>query len=163
LSESNPPPGQVPPGWGQQPAYPQQTLLPQQVQRGRSRKPLVVGLVIALIVAVGGIVAWQLLKDNGEQTRTAYCSALRRLTHNGDLTTALSGANVSTLAQLANVQKLAPDAVRGDWTTLQSLASSAQSGQIDASSAIKALTSLQAIADDAKSKCAITINIPNLP
>jgi predicted negative regulator of RcsB-dependent stress response len=163
LSESNPPPAQVPPGWGQQPAYPQQTLLPQQVQRGRSRKPLVIGLVIALVLAIGGIVAWQLLKDNGEQTRTAYCSALRRLTHNGDITTALSRADASTLGQLADVQKLAPDAVRGDWATLQSLAASTQGGQIDASTAIKALTSLQAIADDAKNKCAITMNVPGLP
>jgi hypothetical protein len=132
------------------------------VKRGRSRKPLVIGLVVALLIAIGGIVAWQLLKDNGEGTRAAYCAALKKLTNNGDITAALSGADAGTLNQLSKVQSLAPDAVKDDWDTLQSLTQSAQSGNVDYSVAIKALGALKSISDDADSKCGITMNVPGL-
>lgn len=148
--------------WQPQRAYPQQALLPQEVQRGRSRKPLIIGLVVALVLAVGGIVAWQLLKGNGEQTRVAYCAALKQLTNNGDIVGALSQADASTLSQLTKVQSLAPDAVKGDWDTLQSLAKTAQSGQVGPSSAIAALSALRSISDDANSKCGIRMNVPGL-
>lgn len=174
MSPPEPPPGQPPPGWrppppaqpqpGWQPVgYPQQTLSAQNVQRGRSRKPLVIGLVVALLLAVGGVVAWQLLRDDGEGTRAAYCSALRTLTNNGDVMSVVSTADASTLNQLAKVQQLAPNAVRDDWDSLQSLAQSAQTGNVDYSAAIKALTSLKAIADDAKSNCSISMDVPGLP
>jgi hypothetical protein len=156
------PPGQPGQPGQSQSAYPQQTLLPQEVKRGRSRKPLVIGLVVALLIAAGGIVAWQLLKDNGEETRAAYCAALKKLTNNGDITAALSGAGTDTLSQLGKVQSLAPAAVKGDWDTLQSLSQSAQSGNVDASVAIKAFSALKSIADDADSKCGIPMNVPGL-
>jgi hypothetical protein len=143
-------------------AYPQQTLLPHEVKPGKSRKPLVIALVLALVLVVGGVVAWQLLKDNGESTRAAYCSALKSLTNNGDLTTALSGAGASTFGQVNKVVSLAPDAVKSDWTSLQSLATSAQSGNLGYSSALQALSALNAIATDAQSNCSITLNVPGL-
>jgi hypothetical protein len=163
-----PPPG-PPPSYQQQGShtqpgsYPQQTLLPQHVEQSRSRRPLVIGLVVALVVAAGGIIAWQLLRDNGESTRAAYCTALRKLTANGDITTALAGADAGTFDQLNRVQSLAPDVVKGDWASLQSLARSTRTGRVDYASAISALTSLRAISDDAKSKCAITLDVPGLP
>jgi hypothetical protein len=144
-------------------SYPQQTLLPQQVQQSRSRRPLVIGLVLVLLLAAGGIVAWQALRDNGESTRAAYCTALRKLTANGDITTALAGADAGTLDQLTRARELAPDVVKDDWASLQSLARSTQTGQVDYASAIRALTSLKAISDDAKSKCALTLDVPGLP
>ncbi len=151
------------PDWQAPPNYPQQTLLPQEVKPGKSRKPLVIALVLALVLVVGGVVAWRLLRDNGESTRAAYCSALKSLTNNGDLTSALSGAGASTFGQVNKVVSLAPDAVKSDWTALQSLATSAQSGNGGYSSALQALSSLQAIANDAQSNCGITMNIPGLP
>lgn len=184
MSSSWPPPPDQPPGqrsgpqqspstWqpvspeqpqaGERPVYPQQTLSEQQVRPGRSRKPLLIGLVAALLLAIAAGVAWQLLKDDGEDTRAAYCSALKTLTHNGDLLGAASGADASSLNQLAEVQRLAPDVVSDDWDDLQSAAQSAQSGNVDFSQALKGLTSLRAIADDADSKCGITMDVPGLP
>lgn len=158
-----PPPGsQPPPGWPPG-GYPQQTLSNQDVQQGRSRKPLVIGLVVALLLAAGGLVAWQLLKDDGEGTRAAYCSALRNVTHNGDLMEAIAAADASTLTRLTKVQQLAPSVIKDDWNSFQSLAQSTQSGNVDYNVAIKALTALKNIADDAKSNCSITINVPGLP
>ena len=143
-------------------SYPRQTLLPQQVQRRRSRTPLYVGLAL-LLVLVGGVIAWRMFASSGEDTRAAYCSALKRLTHNGDLQAALSQADVKTLDQVLTVQRLAPQTVRADWTTLQSLATSAQSGNPNMFTALKALTALRSIADDARSHCGIPMTIPLSP
>ncbi len=154
-----------PPSAGQQHAYPQQTLLPQEVRSGRSRKPLLIGALAVVLLIIGGVVAWQLLKDDGEDTRAAYCSALKDLTNNGDIMTALSTADASSLGRIQRVVQLAPDAVRDDWDTLQSLVSSSQTGQgnIDVSLALKAFGAFRAISDDAQSKCSITMDVPGLP
>ena len=148
--------------FGGQRSYPQQTLSEQEVKPGRSRKPLVIGLVVALVLAIGAGVAWQLLQGDGESTRAAYCSALKDLTHNGDLMRAVPGADASSLNQVVEVQRLAPDAVKDDWDALQSAAQSAQSGEVDYSMALRALTSLRAISDDADSNCGITMDMPGL-
>ncbi len=177
-----PPPGwrptepqQPPPGWsapqpqqpgsGWQPVYPQQTLSQQEVKPGRNRKPLYLGLLVAVVLIIGGVVAWQLLKDDGEDTRAAYCSALRDLTNDGDLMSAISTADASSLSQIESVHQLAPNAVRDDWDTLQTLVSSAQNepDNFDVSAALKALTALRAISSDAESECGITMDVPGLP
>jgi hypothetical protein len=147
---------------GEHRVYPQQALSDQEVKPGRNRKPLYLGLLVALVLLVGGVVAWQLLKDDGEDTRAAYCSALKTLTNDGDLTGALGSADASSLNQVAEVQRLAPDAVRDDWDKLQSAIQSAQSGNVDFSNALNALTSLRAISDDAGDNCGITMDVPGL-
>ncbi len=170
-----PPPQQPPHGWrpsqpqqpgsGWQPVYPQQTLSQQEVKPGRNRKPVYIGLLVAAVLIIGGVVAWQLLKDDGEDTRAAYCSALRDLTNDGDLMSAISTADASSLSQIESVHQLAPNAVRDDWDTLQTLVSSAQNepDNIDVSAALKALTALRAISSDAESECGITMDVPGLP
>lgn len=166
-----PPPGWHPPqpqqqaGSGWQPVYPQQTLSQQEVKPGRNRKPIYLGLLVAVVLIIGGVVAWQLLKDDGEDTRAAYCSALRDLTNNGDLMSALSTAEAASLGQLEQVQQLAPDAVREDWDTLQALVNSAQNepDNIDFSAMVKAATALRGISSDAESECGITMDVPGLP
>ncbi len=145
------------------PSYPHQTLLPQQVQQSRSRTPLYIGLVVLLLLAVGGVVAWRILNNGDESTRAAYCRGLKHLTHNGDLQGALSNASLATLNSVLKLERLAPTAVRSDWKTLQSLATSAQSGNANYATALQALTALQSIADDAKSHCGIPMKIPGLP
>ncbi len=158
-----PPRGQQPPQW-QQPAYPQQTLSEQEVKPGRNRKPLYLGLLAAAVLIIGGLVAWQLLKDDGEDTRAAYCAELKDVTHNGNLMSAFSTADGSELTQLDRLHQLAPDAVRDDWDTLQRLFESAQSfGNVDYGAAVKALTAMKAITDDAESECGITMDVPGLP
>lgn len=170
-----PPPDQPPTGWqpgqpqqpesGWQPVYPQQTLSQQEVKPGRNRKPLYIGLVVALVLIIGGVVAWQLLKDDGENTRAAYCSALSDLTNDGDLMSAVSTADAASLSKIESVHQLAPNAVRDDWDTLQSVVSSAQNepDNIDLSAMVKALTALKAISSDAESECGITMDVPGLP
>lgn len=155
------PPHQPPPGW--QPVYPQQTLSQQEVKPGRNRKPLYLCLLAAVVLVIGGLVAWQLLKDDGEDTRAAYCAELKDVTHNGDLMSAFSAADGSELNQLDRLHQLAPDAVRDDWDTLQRLFESAQSfGNVDYGAAVKALTAMKAITDDAESECGITMDVPGL-
>lgn len=137
----------------------------QEVKPGRNRKPLYIGLVVALVLIIGGVVAWQLLKDDGEGTRAAYCSALSDLTNDGDLMSAVSTADASSLAQIERVRQLAPNAVRDDWDTLQSVVSSAQNepDAIDMSAVLEAATALRAISSDAESECGITMDLPGLP
>lgn len=174
MSSSWPPQQQPPPGWqpgsapqpppGGQPVYPQQTLSQQEVKPGRNRKPLYLGLLAAVALIIGGLVAWQLLKDDGEDTRAAYCAEMKDLTHDGDLTSALNAADASSLNQLEKLQQLAPNVVRDDWDTLQSLFESAQSyGKVDYGAAVKAFGALKAIADDAESECGIPMDVPGLP
>jgi predicted negative regulator of RcsB-dependent stress response len=145
-------------------SYPQQTLLPQQVERRRSRTPLYVGLLVVLVLVISAVVAWRVFGSSADSTRAAYCSTLKRVTHNGDLRGALSTANVRSLNQVAKLEQLAPSTVRGDWDTLQSLVTSAQAGnKPDVSTAISALTALKGIADEARKACGIPMRIPGLP
>lgn len=88
---------------------------------------------------------------------------MKSLTNNGDLMGALSSADATSLDQVSEVQRLAPNAVRDDWDDLQSALRSAQSGNVDYSEALNALTSLRTITDDASDNCGITMDVPGLP
>lgn len=45
--------------------YPKQALSDQEVKPGRNRKLIYLGLLVALVLVVGGLIAWQLLRDDG--------------------------------------------------------------------------------------------------
>lgn len=164
-------PGQ-PPGYGQppaygqgygqpgQPAYPQAHLLPQEVHPGKNRRPLVIGLVVAMVLVAGGIGGWLVLRDHGEGTRAEYCAALKTLTNDGDLGSAITGLDSSDArARLDRVRELAPRAVRTDWDTVYDGVDSTQSGEIDVTKVLEAVGALQNIASDADKKCDLQINI----
>ena len=140
--------------------YPRQQLLPQEIKPGRNRTPLYIGLGLAMVLVIGGAVAYLTLRSNGEETRAAYCAALRKLTHNGDLTGAVDGANTSTLDQIKEVRRLAPNAVSDDWSKLWDIAEQAQSGSPDYSQALTAYNALKVIAQDASDKCSLDLNMP---
>ena len=142
------------PAYSPAPQYPQQQLLPQEVQPGRSRLPLLIGLVVVLALVGGGVAAWFLLRDEGENTRAEYCAGLKELTDDGDLLGVAGAADESTLAQLEKVADLAPDAVEADWQRLRDLAASEE---ITASSGIAAYAAFQSIVRDAEDKCGMDI------
>ncbi len=146
------------------PVYPQQELLPQEVKPGRSRLPLVIGLVVVFALIAGGVVTWLLLRNTGEDTRAQYCSALRTLTNNGDVTSAIGSADASTAEVLQQVLDTAPTAVKPDWQTLRDLGNTASTSpdNVDISSALKAYSAYQSIARDARDNCNLTINLPGL-
>lgn len=148
------PPGQPGPGS----AYPHQHLLPQQVQRGVNRKPLylVVAAVLALLL-IGGIL-FVVLRDDGEDNRAEYCAELRDLTDNGDLGSALSGADQTTLDRIRKLQDTAPSAVADDWTKIvDTMDATIQSQSPNPSELLTALGALRAIASDAKQNCGLDI------
>ena len=143
--------------------YPQQELLPQDVRPGRNRTPLIIAAVAVLVLAaaVGG--AYLLLRDDGESTRSAYCESLTELTAGGDLSAAAEAMGPEVSEQLQQVIDEAPDAVADDWRRLRDLGTSAASqGDLDASAAIDALESVQAIAADARDECDLPIELPDL-
>lgn len=146
---------------GQYPAgqYPQQQLLPQDVKPGRSRLPLLIGVVVVLVLIGGGVAAWFLLRADGEDTRAAYCAQLKTLTNDGDLMGTVAAADESTLAQLEQVTAVAPAAVADDWQRLEKLAASAD---ISVSSGLAAFSALQSIVKDAEDKCGMDIPLPGL-
>ncbi len=156
MSEENPRPWERQP----EPSYPRQQLLPQEIRPGRSRRSLVIGLVLVLALVVGGGVAYLVMRDDGEGSRQAYCSALRDLTQGGDLMAAVEGANAKTLGQLDKVQQVAPGAVADDWSTLMSIAYEAQGGSPDMAQALTAFNSLRVIATDAKQNCELDLGLP---
>ena len=172
MSQQGPPPAGVPGGppppwggpqhqpYGSQPQYPRQNLLPQQVQPPPSRRPLIIGIAVACAVVLVGVVAFLLVRDDGEDTRAAYCAALRDLTRDGDLVGAASTADASTLNELREVRDLAPPAVADDWKRLESAASSAQSGSPDLGKVIEALGAVKVIARDAEDNCDLKLDIP---
>lgn len=141
--------------------YPQQELLPQDVRPGRSRTPLIIAVVSVVVLAaiVGG--AYLLLRDDGEDTRAAYCDALRELTADGDLSAAAAAIGPEITDQLQQLIDDAPDSVADDWRKLRELAAS-DAGQPDASVTMDALESLQAILADARNNCDLPIEVPNL-
>jgi len=146
--------GESPPALSPAPQYPQQQLLPQDVKPGRSRVPQVIGVLVVLAVLGGGLLAWFLLRDDGEDTRAQYCAELNELTDGGDLMGMVEGANESTLLQLETVADLAPGAVEADWQRLRDLAESAD---LTASSGLAAYAALQSIIRDAEDNCGIDI------
>lgn len=152
-----------PPGHGPGPTrYPQQQLSPQEIQPSRSRKPLFIGIAVAVALIVGGLVTWALLDDAGEDTRAQYCAVLKQLTAGGDLTAAVSSAEEGALDQVTLAYELAPDAVQGHWETLEAVSTSLQSDSFDTSLVVKAYGALRAIARDAESNCDLTIEGPGL-
>lgn len=154
------------PGWqddnGTNRPYPRQNLLPQEVKPGRSRAPLFIGIAVVLALVIAGGIAYLVLRDDGEDTRAAYCAALRDLTKNGDLVAAVEGANQSTVDDLKAVMDLAPNAVAGAWEKLQQGIESAQSGSPDMSQALSIFGALKSISQDAKNNCDLDLNIPML-
>lgn len=149
--------------WESQPGgqpYPRQHLLPQEIKPGRNRKPMfiTIGVVLALVIA-GGI-AYLALRDNGESNREAYCAALRDLTHNGDLTSAIDSADQSTVDKIQTVMDLAPDSVADSWRTLDRGIKNAQSGSPDMEQALSLFSALKTIAGDAQDNCNLDLNIP---
>jgi hypothetical protein len=162
------PPG--PPGgqqYGQPPqtGYPQQELLPQDVQPGRSRASLVVGLIVVLALIGGGIAAWLLLRDNGESTRAAYCAAIKKAAPGSDLTSAVAGGQGSITEQAKHLADLAPGAVSNDWKTLESFVASAEKSQdnLDVTSALSAIGALKDIIQDSNDNCGTTFKSPLSP
>lgn len=143
--------GQAPPPSG----YPQQDLLPQDVKPGRSRKPLVIGLVVALALVAGGITAWLLLRDDGESTREAYCTAVTELAPNDDLIGAISNADTATLDRAKELPGLAPTSVADDWKTIEEMLTSASqsSSQLSPTMVLQAYGALQSIIDDSNKNC----------
>ena len=87
--------GQTPP-----PQYPRQNLLPQEVKPGRNRKPLFIAIAVVIALVIAGGIAFLVLRDDGEDTREAYCAALRDLTGDGDVMSALSDADAGTADKL---------------------------------------------------------------
>ncbi len=144
--------------------YPRQELLPQDIKPGRNRKPIFIGIGVALVLIIGGVAAYFVFRDDGEDNREAYCAALRDVTDNGDLTSALDGADSSTVSDLQEVVDLAPNAVSNEWKTLTDFVEDAQqSGEPDYGKALNAFTALREIRSDAESKCDLSLDIPMMP
>jgi hypothetical protein len=136
--------------------------LPQEVKPGRNRKPLFIAIAVVIALVIAGGIAYLVLRDDGEDTRAAYCAALRDLTDNGDLMGALGNADASTADKLKTAMDLAPDAVAGDWKKLNEAIQSGQSGSPDMSHALALFESLRSIANDAQTKCDLDLGIPML-
>lgn len=140
-------------------SYPRQELLPQQVAPSRSRLPLVIGAVVVVLVVVAGLLAWFLLRDDGEDTRAAYCDAVRELTNDGDLQGALSGGLTDAPAAVAKVRDLAPTAVRSEWDDLYDLVQNPPTGGPDITTGLRLVSDLRVIVKDANDKCGTNINL----
>jgi hypothetical protein len=147
------------------PAYPQQDLLPQQVQPGRSRRPLVIVLVVALLVAGGGVGAWLLLRDNGESGRAAYCAQFKKLVPDNDLVSAVTSADASTAANLKKLADQAPATVHKDWQTLTALIDQLQNSasQPNLAQLATAFGALKQVIRDANDHCGMSMQVPSLP
>ncbi|MGI8578348.1 MAG: hypothetical protein ACR2KG_10630 [Nocardioidaceae bacterium] len=152
---------QPPDGYQPAPAqYPQQQLLPQDVQSSRSRKPLIISLIVVLALIVGAVVAWAVLRNNGDSTRAAYCNQLKQVTNNGNLMGLATSGNAPTLAQVKKLQQLAPSAVKPQWDDLFALVGRGTTGSTDPSMVLRVLNDFQVIANDASANCGIKINLP---
>ena len=156
------------PGWqdsGQapHPQYPRQNLLPQEVKPGRNRKPLFITIAVVIALVIAGGIAFLVLRDDGEDTREAYCAALRDLTGDGDLMGGLSGADAATADKLKTAMDLAPERRRRRLEEARRRDLVRRSpARPDMSEALSLFSSLRAIADDAQSKCDLDLGIPML-
>ncbi len=139
--------------------YPQQQLLPQDIKPRRSRLPQVIGLVVVLALVAGGLAAWFLLRDDGEDTRAAYCAEFRSFLDDGDLLGLLASADQSTLVQLQKLAELAPAVVDAAWQRLQNLM---DAGELSMTSAAAAYSAGQSIVRDAEENCGMDIPLPGL-
>ncbi len=147
---------------GSGPQYPRQNLLPQEVKPGRNRAPIFIGIGVVLALVVAGAIAYLVLRDDGEGTRAAYCSALRELTNNGDVISAVEGADPRSVDDFKAVVDLAPNAVADDWAKIDKGIRDAQSGSPDMSQALAIFGALRVIAKDAKDNCDLDLGIPML-
>ncbi|MEJ7706996.1 MAG: hypothetical protein WKF82_06735 [Nocardioidaceae bacterium] len=106
------------------------------------------------------VTAYLLLRDDGEDTRAEYCSALREFTDDGDLLSAVAGADASALSEFERIEGLAPQTVGADWQALRDLTETIQRGEIDVVTGMSAVSHLRSIAADADQECGLTIDIP---
>ncbi len=151
------------PGTGFTPGvYPQQQLLPHEVQHGTNRTPIYIGVAIVLALIVAGGAAFFLLRGENDDNRAEYCAELRDVTDDGDLSSALSGADPSMFDRLLAIGDIAPDAVADDWSAITKFIDDASGATPDLASAIEAFNALQVIANDAEANCDLTLEIPSL-
>ncbi len=144
-------------------SYPQQQLSEQQVQPGTNRRPIYVGSAVAVVLLVVSAVLFTVLRDKGEDTRAEYCAELKDLTNEGDLASAFSTADESSVSRLLTIREIAPDAVADDWTLVSDVVQSGLDGQEpDLPRMLTAFNALRVIAADAKSNCDLDINLPSL-
>ncbi len=169
MSDQQPPSTGERPGSGQQPmfggparVYPQQELLPQDIQPGRSRLGWIIALVVVIVLIGAGFAGWLILRDDGESGRAAYCSTLKKLIPGNDLLSAVGNGQASSLDQLHRLTGLAPSAVAGDWKTLASVASTVQgsSSQPDSGTFLSALGAIEHIVSDANDHCGMSLTLP---
>jgi hypothetical protein len=146
------------------PVYPKQDLLPQQVASGSNRKPLIIGIAVVLVLALGGVGAYVLMRDNEDADRAAYCDQLRELTKGGDLSAAMQAFGPELTDELQRLIDAAPDTVADDWQKLHTLFASTNGGEdVDMSRALEAYEAVQTIARDANDECDLPIEIPTVP
>lgn len=139
--------------------YPHQQLLPQEVKPRRSRLPQIIGLVVVLALVAGGLAAWFLLRDDGEDTRAEYCAAFQAFLGDGDLLGVLASADQSTLTQLEKLAELAPTVVDAAWQRLQDLV---DAGELSITGFAAAYSAGQSIVRDAEDNCGMDIPLPGL-
>jgi hypothetical protein len=154
-----------PPPYGEAPRpapYPRQELLPQQVHPGRSRLPLLIAAIAVVAALVLALVGWRVFHGDGEDTRAAYCAALRKATGAGGLGGLASTATTGRVVPKAitDLADLAPQSVRNQWDDLIQLVRSLPGGSPDVGQAARAFTDVQAIIADAKSACGLDLQIP---
>ncbi|MBA3232963.1 MAG: hypothetical protein H0T17_03295 [Propionibacteriales bacterium] len=143
--------------------YPTQRLSEQQVRHGTSRRPLYLSLAVAVALLLTAGVLFAVFRDKGEDTRAEYCAELEDLTRGGDLSSAVSSADQSSVARLLKMKDIAPDAVSDDWTLVSDVVSSGLEGtDPDLSRMLSVLNAFKVISADAKSNCGLDLNLPSL-
>ncbi len=157
---TQPPYGDMQPPPGEPTPYPRQELLPQRVAPGRSRLPLAIGAVAIVLALVGGLLAWWLLRDDGEQNRAAYCDAVATITHGGNLQAAASGGPAANRAALARARDLAPSAVRSQWDDLVAIIQGPSNGQLGVATGLRLISDVRSIVADANANCGMHITLP---
>lgn len=164
-------PGYLGFGWGDdqtdaaqtpEPAYPKQELT-EQVVASRGHRTALIALAVALAVVVAaGIVAWQLVSRGGQDTRAAYCTALRQAQQSGDVL-GLRNASAAPLRELNRLRRLAPDSVRPAWDEIYTTLANASPGSPpDLASLVPLLNDVVVIVKDARSNCGMKIPLPTL-
>lgn len=144
------------PNW--QPDYPQQELLPQQVQRRRRRWPLVVGAAVVVVAVVAGVLVWQ-LAGNGGGDRAAYCQRLRAAVGRGADNVGSLQAASGLLARLDEIRAVAPSTVRPQWDDLLRVVGESSGGRPPGGDVLGAMSDLRAIVADANANCGMHLHL----